>query len=119
MAMTKKEKAEFEAAIKRANTLSALRWTDPVEKDLPRPDRGSTSGWDYNAYSVRVYQAWSEPVSHGDGPARNGYSGSQGGIALFSTKLLALKALRHAVECDSAEKLRKIDEMIEKERLAE
>jgi len=40
---------------------------------------------------------------------------SQRGCELFSTRLLALRALRHAVEKDSAGKLRKIDEQIELE----
>ncbi len=113
MAMTKKEKADFDAAIKRANTLAALRWTEPVEKDVPIPEHftDSTSGWDFNTYSGTVRQMWSECVSHGDGLKRTG-SASQNGLWLFSTKLLALRALRHAVEREAADKLRKIDDAI-------
>lgn len=110
MAMTKKERAEFDAAIKRAETLAALRWTQPVARDLPRPDRGMTSGWDFNVYSGEVFRAWSECTSHGRGPRRE-FSGSQNGRALFSTRALALAALRHETEAQCAESLRRIDEM--------
>jgi len=117
MAMTKKEKAEFDSAIQRANTLAALRWTEPVKKDLPAPQgfRESTCGWDYNTYSCSIRQMWSECTAHGEGLARSS-SASQNGRSLFSTKLLALRALRHAIECESAEKLRRIDEQISLER---
>lgn len=37
MAMTKKEKAAYDAAIKTAETAAALRWTEPVEPDVPVP----------------------------------------------------------------------------------
>jgi hypothetical protein len=117
MAMTKKEKAAFDEAILKAQTLGALRWTSPVAKDLPRPDSWgtATSGWCFNSYSCDVTQAWSEVSAHGYGPTRSKLSGVQNGVDLFSTKLLALRALRHAVECESAGKLRKIDAMIEAE----
>lgn len=118
MAMTKKEKAEFNAAIRRAETLGALRWTAPIEKDVPIPDMygKSSSGWNFNIYDFSVRQMWSESVAHGDGPNRkSSISGTPRGISLFSTRLLALQALRHAVECESAEKLRKIDTEIAKE----
>lgn len=39
---------------------------------------------------------------------------SQKGIRLYSTKLLALKSMRNAVEMKCAEKLRMVDLMIEK-----
>lgn len=114
MAMTKKEKAEFDAAILRANTLAALRWTEPVKKDVPLPNPFcETSGFDFNTYNTKVYQAWSTAISHGDGDCRkNSHSASQRGIWLFSTKVLALRAMRHEIECQSAKKLREIDEQI-------
>jgi hypothetical protein len=42
-------------------------------------------------------------------------SGSQGARSLFSSRLLALQALRRAVEIDCCKRLRRIDAMIEKE----
>lgn len=114
MAMTKKEKAEFEAAILQAKTLAALRWTEPVAPDLPVPKSfEKTSGWHFNDYNKSVMQMWSESVSHGHGTERDRtISGRQGGKALYSTELLALKALRHAVEREAAAALLKIDDTI-------
>jgi hypothetical protein len=115
--MTKKERAEFDALIKRAETLAALRWTAPVAPDMPRPETGYIHGWTFNAYSGVVDAAWSGSVSHGrldDNGERPKY-GSQGGRALFSTRLLALHALRHATEQACAEKLYAIDRAIDKE----
>lgn len=118
MAMTKKEKAEVDELIKRANTLAALRWSEEVKPDVPQPDsyRVETHGWDYLACtyygSDRVEQAWSTSCSHGTGNSMS--CGSQGGIKLFSTELLALRALRHAVEKECAARLYRIDRMIEK-----
>ena len=118
MAMTKKEKAEVGELIKRANTLAALRWTEEVKADIPKPDSCSaeTHGWDYFAYCYYdcdiVEQAWSSSCSHGQGPSRG--PGLRGGITLFSTELLALKALRHVVEKECAARLYRIDRKIEK-----
>jgi len=117
MAITKKEKAEFDAAILAAKTLAALRWTEPVKKDLPIPSSGTVSGWDFNSYSCIIVQQWSEPESHGDGEKRSNQWGIsyQNGKPLYSTKLLALKALRHEVENKVAKQLLSIDIQIEQE----
>jgi hypothetical protein len=113
--MNKKEQAYVESL----KTQLALRWTQPVAKDLPVPrplEGGFTSGWDFNAYNASVEKMWSESVAHGTGGRRESrISARQNGRALYSSKLLALKALRHAVECESAAKLRKIDIEIETE----
>lgn len=116
MAMTKKEKAEFDTAILKAQTLAALRWTDPVEKDLPVPESGGLiEGWTFNTYIPEVTQMWSSSYSHGSGLRDEQKFSIQQGISLYSTKLLALKAMRHHIECESAEKLRRIDEQIKSE----
>lgn len=118
MAMSKKEKAEVEELIRLANTLAALRWTVHVKPDIPQPDSYNleTQGWAYMASAYyggdKVSQAWSTNCSHGPGNSRS--SGSQGAIDLFSTELLALKALRHVVEKECAARLYRIDRMIEK-----
>ena len=124
MAMNKKERAAFDAALNEARVLGALRWTFPVEKDVMRPD-GSigahTEGWDINStstYSAVAFKAWSESCSHGTGdfPIGNKYrSASQGGVSLYSTKLLALRAVRHEVEKIAAKRLAEIDAMIAEE----
>lgn len=117
MAMTKKERAEFDAAIAKARILGALRWTEPEKEDL-HPTTGKTIyGWKTNTYGRgSVRQMWSESWAHGAGEKRSPNGGAaQGGISLHSTELRALKALRHEVELESAEKLAWIDEMIENE----
>lgn len=128
MAMTKKEQEAMKEAIDRANLLAALRWTEPVSKDLPPPSHswkpGSTEsryteGWAFNDYNKTVYQAWSESISHGTGPypSDSRYrSASQRPLSMFSTKLLALKALRHAVEKIAAADLMEIDRQIAAEQ---
>ncbi len=111
MAMTKKERAEMDATIFELGRVAALRWTQPVEPDVPVPkwlDR--SRGW-LPAYD-RVELAWSSSVSHGRGEWREHGSGSQGARALYSTPTLALRALRYAIEHEAAIKLMKIDRMI-------
>jgi hypothetical protein len=116
MAMTKKEQAAMQAAIDRAETLAALRWTGPVARDVGVPLQGYSEGWDYNAYSQRVWLGWSSSVSHGDGPAPKGgarqYNGSQNARRMFSTKEKALAAMRHEMEQKFAADLLKVDRQI-------
>ena len=114
MAMTKKEQAAFQAAIDRAETLAALRWTAPVARDLPPPKDGYTQGWDISTYGVTIFEAWSGCVSHGTGkaPLQGKYqTASQNSRSLFSTRSLALAALRHEIEKECAAKLLKVDRM--------
>lgn len=119
MAMNKKEQAEMQALRDKLALVSALRWTEPVARDLPPPStfNGETSGFEFNSYSGTVLPAWSNSSAHGIGrPSREkGYSASQNSRTLFSTRLLALKALRHEVEIEAAKKLAKIDSEIEAE----
>lgn len=124
MAMNKKEQAELEQAKRDAALAKALRWTDAKpEKDVVIPERGRhTTGWDYyctsySGVSGRIYQKWSENGRHGDGDGTERINGSQNGIALYSTKILALKALRAEMELACANELLKIDQQIEKELL--
>lgn len=110
MAMTKKERAEFDEAIKRVETMAALRWTSPVEADVPIPEFGKrAAGW--IVYHDSVEPSWSEAMSHGSMPYRSGCA-SQGGRHMHSTKLRALKALRHKLELRFAERLAQLDRVI-------
>lgn len=94
----------------------ALRFTDEVLPDLKKPEYSSgemTKGWSFNSYNMSVGKACSTSNSHsvwGDEKTT-----SQGGIDIFSTRILALKAMRHEVEMECAYNLRKIDIMIEGE----
>ena len=125
MAMNKKEQAAMQAAIDRAELLSALRWSAPVERDVAPPDGGYSErwdinayseGWDINAYNKSVWLGWSSGVNHGTGPAPKAggrYMGaSQQCRSLYSTKALALAALRHEVEKKAAADLMNIDRQI-------
>ena len=116
MAMTKKEEAAMQAAIDRAETLAALRWTGPVERDVGVPLQGYSEGWDYNVHSGRVWFGWSDRVGHGTGPAPTGSdryrSGSQGSRRMFSTQAKALAAMRHEMEQKAAADLMKVDRQI-------
>lgn len=119
MAMNKAEKAELEEARRQA----AFRRTMPVQRDvLPPPTTPDyAEGWDFNTHSKTVWLGWTTCISHGTGPAPVGkrhYSGSQGARSMFSTKELALRALRYALEEAAASDLRKIDAQIEEVRNA-
>lgn len=122
MAMNKKEQAEMKALRDELAIVSALRWTEPVKKDLLPPDGHAkyTSGFEINPYNLDVSPAWSGSVHHKIGHAEpNGSSAYQNSRPLFSNKMRALKALRHAVELESAKKLAKIDAMIKEEHTAQ
>jgi len=113
--MTKKEQAAMQAAIDRAETLAALRWTNPVQRDVAVPKNGYSQGWDYNAWTKTVFIGWSDAVSHGTGPAPKAgahRSGSQGSRRYYSTAALALAAMRHEIELKTAAELLKIDRQI-------
>ena len=116
MAMTKKEQEAMRAAIDRAETLAALRWTAPVARDVGIPLQGYSEGWDYNAHSMRVWVGWSGQVVHGQGTApkdgQRHYNGSQGSRRMFSTQALALAAMRHEMEQKAAADLLKVDRQI-------
>lgn len=121
MAMTKKEKEAFDAAILKAEILGALRWSQEVQPNIPAPvyvgyaNSCGVDGWSFNLYSETVYEAWSEPNAHGQGKYENRskMSGSRGSIALYSSKELALRGLRHEMEMKYAKNLQKIDKAIQ------
>ncbi len=117
MAMTKAEKAELQGLRDRLALVSALRWTEAVKPDVPVPAHSdpATTGWAYNAPSLRIEQMWSESHAHGWGASRGRGSASQRGRALYSTRLLAVRAMRYEVEQECAAKLAQIDRMIEAE----
>jgi hypothetical protein len=116
MAMTKKEQADMKAAIDRAETLAALRWTMPVKRDVAPPANGFSEGWDFNDYMKSVRPGWSNSIFHGEGSApkegERRFSATQNPRSLYSTKAMALAALRHGVEKKAAHDLMQIDRQI-------
>lgn len=118
MAMNKTEKAYVEQ-LKRDLALSrSLRWTEVVKPDLePSPYYDQlVKGYWYNLPSYRVTTACSSLVSHSKYSDKA--TTSQGKCAVFSTRLLALKAMRNEAEMKAAEELASIDDLIRKEEEA-
>lgn len=125
MGMNKKEQAAFADLEHRLRLAKALRFTEPVERDVQPPVYGSGGSglrkrYDYNAYiggygsGPRVEKACTSSVGHCFGDDTE--TTTQNPKALFSTRLLALRALRNNVENQVAEILAKIDEQIEEEK---
>ena len=119
MAMNKREKAHLEeverACAEKVEALEArlaLRFTGPVEEDvLPPDDMSLNVGFTFNLYRREVAASCSSCISHSTHSSTE--TTTQRSISMFSTELLALKALRHAVELDCAKTLRQIDLKIE------
>lgn len=120
--MNKKETAAFEQLQQELRLAKALRFTEPVSADVPPPssnERGSrlTVGYDYagaaGTAGGRVEVACSSSNCHALG--RTDKTTSQGSRALYSTKLLALRALRNEIEQGCAARLAAIDKQIEHE----
>jgi outer membrane PBP1 activator LpoA protein len=108
--MNKKEQQLVEGL----KTKLALKFTEPVNADVLIPvDNKIVNGYTYNSYSMRVEKSCSSALHHNIGQWDKTYS--QRPVAQYSSKLLALKAMRNEVEKACAYKLRQIDLMIEEE----
>lgn len=122
MAMNKREQAAMEELETKLRLAMAFRRTERVEPDVPVPNYGEqTSGWQYNTYRGIVVRAGSKPNSHWlgmncDDTAPTAMSWSQLGIPVYSTKLLALKAMRYEVESRAEREMESIDRDIQAER---
>lgn len=96
---------------------SSLHPTVPVLADIAIPTSGKTTGFLFDASKIggfrgeyiAVHPAWSKSNAHG---AAGNKHGLYGGRALYSTKVLALKALRHEIETRFAAQLHAIDNVI-------
>lgn len=117
--MNKKEQAQYAEMQQLLRLKGALRATSPVPYDVPIPDQGSSeliTGFlptggvdDWSTVDV----ACSSNVHHSIG--RTDKTGSQHARSLYSTRLLALRALRYETEQASARRLARVDRMIEEE----
>lgn len=90
----------------------ALKLTGDIERDVEIPKTHSkiVNGWNFNVYSGDVLKSCSSSVSH-----NHGYwdrTAIQKPIRQFSSKLLATKALRRAMEIRYAENLLALDQEI-------
>ena len=105
------------ALLREVQIARALRWTYPVERDLAAPTHGGSviQGWDVDL-AGHVYEAWSSCAFFGMGQYVAGnrrLAKAKGRRDLYSTKALALQALRSQTERRAAEKLAEIDAQIE------
>lgn len=123
MAMTKKERAGFDAALEKARILGALRWTEKVLPDIQPPVPCSaeklTTGFYAHAHELnyRVSEACSSSIYHGIGSTTK--TNSQRPIWLHSTRLRALKAARSEMEKAAAKALAELDKEIAEEESKE
>ena len=105
----------LEAKDNEARLARSLRFTEFVREDLPPPSRTSntlTKGCLSFLGNGSVTKACSSHISHGFGWEK---TTSQKPQWLYSTRLLALRGLRNAVENRAAKELSDIDREIEKE----
>lgn len=118
--MNKKEQKEFDELKAQLRLAKALRWTSEVKPDIPLPTgQQLAKGFLFNDYiggwdGPNVAPACSSSVGHCYGSDER--TTTQQPRSLYSTKLLALRGLRHAVEQKVAAILAKIDEKIETEQ---
>ena len=123
MAMNKAEKAALELAQNELAIAYALRWSDlkRIEPDVPPPRTGGTLdalsvGWTFNAYSCAVIMACSSSISHAFGQTGDKQppkkTTSRGAKHLYSTEVLALKAMRQEMERKFASSLAAVDRRI-------
>jgi hypothetical protein len=119
LSKAQKRAAEEQAARLKAADLDcrktlAMHRSEQVERDIPIPEAFNdlSRGWDFNSWDSkgRVFKACSNSFYHGDGWER---VSSQHPRALFSTELLATKALRYELAEKFAEILVKWDRRIE------
>lgn len=96
----------------------AFRVTPPVDPDVLPPEPGDCGpnlkrGFVFNAHSVRVEEACSSYLYHAVGKSDG--TNAQGSIRMYSTRKLALRGMRNAVESECMAKLAIIDKKIEDE----
>lgn len=116
MAMNKKEQQAFAEMQQQVALAKALRWTEPVQPDVMPPTGNELrKGFLFNSYigGPRVDKACTSAVHHAFG--QNDKTTTQQARCLYSTRLLALKALRHELELKCAAILLGIDQQIDKE----
>jgi len=116
MAMNKKEKAYVESLEKQLS----FRLTEKVYPDVPIPGYGELeineviSGFLFNSYNQRVEESCSSSMSHARG--RSDKTTTQNPVEQYSSKLLALKAMRFEIERDCIKELYEVDQLIKKEQ---
>lgn len=115
MKLSKKKQAELAEQEREACIRAALHWTEPAGGPDVLPPNHYTdelrTGYMFNMYYLRIEEACTSSAYHSVG--RTDKTTSQRPLALYSTRLRALRALRNVVERECAEKLAQIDRLIE------
>lgn len=112
MAIPKKVQEQIDALQREVAITRALRWTSPIPKrDVVSTGSDLVTGWTYNTHTQRVDVACSDGAFHAIG--RTDKTTTQQSLAMYSTKALALRALRAALEREFAMRLEHIDRQIE------
>jgi hypothetical protein len=114
MVMSKKEQEIFNETLLKIEITKALHWTEKIEPDVSIPQKDMTTGWLFSLSSQKVYKVWSTSSHHGNMPLTPNSVQYKNGIALFSTEVKALLALRYAIEEHAAVNLLEIDKQIRK-----
>jgi hypothetical protein len=116
MAMTKAEKARLDELENQLRIAKAFRFTDEVRPDVMPPARSNdlAKGFLFNDYTREVAVACTSSVYHAYG--QDDRTTTQRARCLYSTRLRALRALRHSVEKIVSEQLAEIDREIEAEQ---
>jgi hypothetical protein len=114
--LSKKQQEELARQQREERIREALHWTEEADgPDVPPPTgwRELVTGYMFNAHYLRVDVACTGPVTHAI--ERTDRTTTQGARSLYSTRERALRALRNVVERECAERLEKIDRMIEEQ----
>ena len=131
--LTKTAKTAQIAAAYEARLRAALHWADDAPTPDVAPPSGGwkelptdyvstdyvstwnvlTTGYVFNAHAQRVDVACSSSIGHTIG--RTDDTVSQGSLRMYSTRRLALQALRAALQRECAERLMRVELMIEAE----
>lgn len=117
MKMTKKQINEASGSKEAYRIEREQRAAAGVLPDVPIPVTGLAKGWLFNTYRGDVDVACSTSIYHAYG--KYDETTSQGARELFSTKLLALRALRYEMALKFAASLTEIDARIHAEQVAE
>lgn len=112
MAMTKKEQQRLADLEQQLREAKAFRFTEAVATDRPPPPSFDSlvKGFTFNDYNDEISKACTSSNSHC--PYSDEETTSQRPLHLYSTQLLALRALRHQVELKCAKRLAEIDRRI-------
>lgn len=115
--MNKKEQTYVKDLKEQLRFNRAMRFTIKIRPDVMPPpfnsDEKLRKGWLFNAHSRRVEPACTSSIYHSFGTDTE--PRSQNPMPLYSTKKLALMAMRNEVEIKFAKDLAEIDKAIEDE----